>query len=144
MKKTVYINLAGKNYPLNFSLGTCKVINKELGGLENFDAALGGGLNEDTIEKIVTILHTLISQGCTYKNIFEIDAGIFIDEVENPAFDEEGHFKPLTKEMIELAIGIEDIEEIVNKINESVKVSSDTEVEVKQLKNEKAPKEVKV
>ena len=34
MKKTAHLNLAGKNYPLNFSLGACKVIAKELGGIE--------------------------------------------------------------------------------------------------------------
>lgn len=141
MKKSVYINLAGKNYPLNFSLGACKIIVKELGSLENFEKTLTDKFNEETIDKIETILQALIAQGCAYKNLFEIDAGIFTDKIENPALNKDGRFEPVTKEMLELAIGFDDIEGISDKIRECISVSSETEIEGKKVKNEKAPEE---
>lgn len=140
MKKSVYIRLAGKDYPLNFSLGACKVITKELGSLDKLDEMLGESFDSDTIDKISTVLITLIKQGCAYKNLFEIDTETYNkDEAENPALGEDGRFKPLEKDELELAVGIEDISEIVTKIMECVQVSSAAEVEVTKAKNEKPP-----
>lgn len=140
MKRTVYLNLAGKNYPLNFSLGACKVITKELGSLEKMEEALSEGLDSDTIDKIILILQVLIAQGCAYKNLFEIDAGIPVD-VENPALNEEGRFKALSKEEIEMLIGFDDIDNIVQAIGACVGTSTEQEVEAKAPKNESAPGE---
>lgn len=140
MKKSVYIRLAGKDYPLNFSLGACKVITKELGSLDKLDEMLGESFDSDTIDKISTVLITLIKQGCAYKNLFEIDTETYNkDEAENPALGEDGRFKPLEKDELELAVGIEDISEIVTKIMECVQVSSAAEVEVTKAKNERPP-----
>ena len=135
MKKTVYLNLAGKNYPLNFSLGACKVIAKELGGIEKLEGLADGGLSEETIDKIVMVLQVLIAQGCAYKNMFEIDAGMPID-VEHPAIGEDGQFKALKKEELEMVVGFEDISAIITAINECVTGSAKTEIETKAPKNE--------
>ncbi len=135
MKKTVYLNLAGKNYPLNFSLGACKVIAKELGGIEKLEGLADGGLSEETIDKIVMVLQVLIAQGCAYKNMFEIDAGMPID-VEHPATGEDGRFKALKKEELEMVVGFEDISAIITAINECVTGSAKTEIETKAQKNE--------
>lgn len=135
MKKTVYLNLAGKNYPLNFSLGACKVIAKELGGIEKLEGLADGGLSEETIDKIVMVLQVLIAQGCAYKNMFEIDAGMPID-VEHPATGEDGRFKALKKEELEMVVGFEDISAIITAINECVTGSAKTEIETKAPKNE--------
>lgn len=140
MKKSVYIRLAGKDYPLNFSLGACKVITKQLGDLDKLDKILGEKFEADTIDKISTILLVLIKQGCAYKNLFEIDAGVYsTDEAERPALGADGRFKPLDKEELEVAIGVEDIAEIMNKITECIQGSSDTEVEAAKGKNENPP-----
>lgn len=142
MKKSVYIRLAGRDYPLNFSLGACKVITKELGSLENIEKTLAEKFDVDTIDKISTILCTLIAQGCVYKNLFEIDPGTYdVDEAENPALGEDGRFKVLKKDELEVALGFEDIGEIITKIGECVGASSVTEVEAKKPKNEKPPEE---
>ena len=140
MTNSVYIRLAGKDYPLNISLGACKVITKELGSLDKLDEMLGESFDSDTIDKISTVLITLIKQGCAYKNLFEIDTETYNkDEAENPALGEDGRFKPLEKDELELAVGIEDISEIVTKIMECVQVSSAAEVEVTKAKNERPP-----
>lgn len=142
MKKSVYIRLAGKDYPLNFSLGACKVITKELGSLDKLDKVLGEKFDADTIDKITTILLALINQGCAYKNIFEIDTGIYDKaEAENPALDKDGRFKKVEREELEVAVGLEDISEIMTKITECIQASSTTEVEAVKEKNEKPPEE---
>lgn len=142
MKKSIYIRLAGRDYPLNFSLGACKVITKELGSLDKLEKTLAENFDADTIDKISTILCTLIAQGCAYKNIFEIDPGIYdVDEAENPALGEDGKFRALKKDELEIALGFEDIGEIMTKIGECVGASSVTEVEAKKPKNEKPPEE---
>lgn len=135
MKKTTYLNLAGKNYPLNFSLGACKVIAKELGGIEKLEELASGGLSAETIDKIIMVLKVLIAQGCAYKNLFELDAGIPID-VEDPAIGADGRFKPLGREEIEMVVGFDDIANIITAINECVSGSAGTEIDTKVPKNE--------
>lgn len=135
MKKAVYLNLAGKNYPLNFSLGACKVIAKQLGGIEKLEDLVSEGLNAETIDKIAMILQVLIAQGCAYKNLFEIDAGISVD-VENPALGEDGRFKPLSKEELEMVVGFDDISNVITAINECIYGSAKTDIDTKTPKNE--------
>lgn len=142
MKKSIYIRLAGRDYPLNFSLGACKVITKELGSLDKLEKTLTENFDADTIDKISTILCTLIAQGCAYKNLFEIDPGTYnVDEAENPALGEDGKFKALKKDELEIALGFEDIGEIMTKIGECIGASSAVEVEAKKPKNENPPEE---
>ena len=143
MREQHYISKTwrAKDSPLNFISGACKVIAKELGGIEKLEGLADGGLSEETIDKIVIVLQVLIAQGCAYKNMFEIDAGMPID-VEHPATGEDGRFKALKKEELEMVVGFEDISAIITAINECVTGAAKTEIRLK-LRKTKVPRRQK-
>ena len=81
MDRTVYINIAGKEYPMRFSLGASKKIAENFGSLKKMQDNLTGdasgeGTEAKSLEVIAYMLAVLIKQGCAYKNLFEADQPI--------------------------------------------------------------------
>lgn len=127
MDRCTYINLAGKNYPLSFSLGAAKKLIMKYGSIEKMKTSINK--EGDDVEKLDTVmwmLELLIAQGCAYKNYFEKD----IPAPENaPVIN--GKWTPIAKEVIEIAIMISDTEELVKKIEECINKGSKKKVEAR-------------
>ena len=126
MNRIVYTKIAGKNYPMSFSLGAAKKIAEKFGSTQKaMEKMKKAGGNE--IDILIDMLALLISQGCAYKNYFESDIPAPDDA---PVID--GKWTPLPREVIEIAIDVTEVEEIVNKISECINIGSKKEVEAKQ------------
>lgn len=148
MERCIFVEIAGKQYPMSFSLGaTKKIIGKfgstqnmmknlkktqEKGNEENMELSDRDSL--EALETISFILEILIAQGCAYKNYFEKDLPAPVN-----APIEDGKWIPLPKEALDIAIQIADTKKIVEKISECVNQGSKKKVEAKATgKNPKA------
>lgn len=127
MSRIVYVDIVGKQYPMSFSLGASKRMIEKYGSAEKMTAQLKRpGKDADKIDAILEMLELLIAQGCAYKNYFEKD----IPAPDNaPIVD--GKWTPLPKEALSIAIGVYDIEELADKIQECVSKGGKKEVEAK-------------
>ena len=148
MERCVFVEIAGKQYPMSFSLGATKKIIGKFGSTQNMmkklkkDQEKGNEENmklsdRDSLEALETIsfiLEILIAQGCAYKNYFEKDLPAPVN-----APIEEGKWIPLPKEALDIAIQIADTKKIVEKISECVNQGSKKKIEAKAAgKNPKA------
>lgn len=135
MSKITYITLAGKDYPMSFSLGATKRLIQRYGSVEKMQERIKKEGNEaDKLEAIVEILALLISQGCAYKNFFEKD----LPAPENAPIIN-GKWEPLPTEVIEVAVDIFDAEDMVAKIVECISGGSKKDVEAKPDKKMSEP-----
>ena len=148
MERCVFVEIAGKQYPMSFSLGATKKIIGKFGSTQNMmkklkkDQEKGDEENmklsdRDSLEALETIsfiLEILIAQGCAYKNYFEKDLPAPVN-----APIEDGKWIPLPKEALDIAIQIADTKKIVEKISECVNQGSKKKIEAKAAgKNPKA------
>ena len=130
------IQIAGKEYPMSFSLAAAKKITGRFGSIKDAKKKAAGD-SEKNIEDLIQILEVLISQGCAYKNYFEKDIPAPEDA---PIVD--GKWTALPKEAMEIAIGIYDINDMADKIMECIGTGSNKEVEAKpEGKNMQATQE---
>lgn len=126
MSRITYATIAGKNYPMSFSLGASKKIIEKYGSAERMKTSLENAKDSQKIDMVTELLELLIAQGCAYKNYFEKD----IPAPDNsPVVD--GKWTPLPREALEIAVGIYDIEELSDKISECVGNGSKKEVETR-------------
>lgn len=148
MERCVFVEIAGKQYPMSFSLGATKKIIGKFGStqnmMKNLKKAQEKGNEEnmelsdrdslEALETISFILEILIAQGCAYKNYFEKDLPAPVN-----APIEDGKWIPLPKEALDIAIQIADTKKIVEKISECVNQGSKKKIEAKAAgKNQKA------
>ena len=148
MERCVFVEIAGKQYPMSFSLGATKKIIGKFGStqnmMKNLKKAQEKGNEEnmelsdrdslEALETISFILEILIAQGCAYKNYFEKDLPAPVN-----APIEDGKWIPLPKEALDIAIQIADTKRIVEKISECVNQGSKKKIEAKAAgKNPKA------
>lgn len=130
-KKTVYIEIGNKMYPMRFSLGASKAIAERFGGLDKMTEEMSKGNSAEAIDTILWIIQLLINQGCAYKNLFESDV---------PADDHdpvrEGKFVAITKEELEVGLELMDLAQIKTKIFETLYTGKQQEIKA-ELKNEK-------
>lgn len=148
MERCIFVEIAGKQYPMSFSLGATKRIIGKFGStqnmMKNLKKAQEKGNEEnmelsdrdslEALETISFILEILIAQGCAYKNYFEKDLPAPVN-----APIEEGKWIPLPKEALDIAIQIADTKKIVEKISECVNQGSKKKIEAKAAgKNPKA------
>lgn len=135
MNRITYMELAGKKYPLVFSLGAAKKIAEKYGDLEKLDEALSlETVDAETLDMLGYALAVLMQQGCAYKNKFEKDL-----PPEPDAHMEDGKYITLTQEEIETCVGFGS-EQMTAPILEALGRSMDTELET-ESKNEGAPKD---
>lgn len=127
MSRIVFVEIAGKQYPMSFSLGASKRIVEKYGSAEKMSEYLRReGKDAEKIDVILEMLELLIAQGCAYKNYFEKDIPV---PEEAPVIN--GKWTPIPKEVLEIAIGVSDIEELTSKIQECVKKGGTKEVEAR-------------
>lgn len=127
MSKLTYIKIAGKNYPMSFSLGASKKLIEKFGGVERIQAELNKpGKDLEKLDLVIYVLSLLISQGCAYKNYFEKDMPIPEDA---PVI--EGKWTPIPQEVLEIAVQMQDMEELIEKISACIARSNKKEVEAK-------------
>lgn len=135
MSRLTYIKIAGKNYPMSFSLGASKKLIEKFGGVEKIQSELSKpGKDLEKLDLIMYVLSLLISQGCAYKNYFEKDMPVPED---SPVID--GKWVPIPQEVLEIAVQMQDMEELTEKISACIARSNKKEVEAKPAgKNAKA------
>lgn len=127
MGRIVFAGIAGKQYPMSFSLGASKKMIEKYGSAEKMIEKLKKpGRDAEKIDAILEMLELLIAQGCAYKNYFEKDI-----PAPEDAPTVEGKWTPLPKEALSIAIGVYDIEELAGKIQECVSKGGTKEVEAK-------------
>lgn len=139
MAKMTEIKLAGKNYPMSFSLMASKKISQKHGSVEEFLKGFSetGSVTEKLAENTSYILALLIAQGCAYKNYFEKDVPI---PKNAPVVD--GKWAPLSQEEIEMLIQYDEIEGVFNKILECISGGKEKEIIAKaEGKNAEAGQE---
>ena len=150
MDRCVYVEIAGKQYPMSFSLGATKKIVQRFGSTkkimekltkkevnkenaESEESAENKEHEEDyerddfeNLETISFILEILIAQGCAYKNYFEKD----MPAPQNAPI-ENGKWTPLPKEALDVAIQITETKGIVAKISECVNRGGKKKIQAK-------------
>lgn len=114
------IKIAGKEYPMSFSVMAAKKIAEKFGStdkaLEKINAeadTMGSAMN--IMDAMLDMLEILISQGCAYKNYFERDL-----PVPRNAPVIEGKWTPLPREAMEVALGIMNLGDVAEKIGECI------------------------
>ncbi len=137
MDRTIYINIAGKNYPMRFSLAALREINQKYGNLQKMTESIDQDNTMNTLNALTGMLELLIRQGCAYKNLFEKD----IPAPEGAA-TENGTWIPISAENLEVAIELNDIATVKEKIFECIRVGQKQTIESepadKKSKNAKA------
>lgn len=123
MDRTAYLNIAGKEYPMRFSLGASIAMSKRYGSLTKMTEALDGKDEAKTFEELAWITELLIKQGCAYKNLFEKDVPI-----PDNAPVEDGRYMPLAAEEIEVGLSVMDMGELKDKIFTTVSGGKKTEI----------------
>lgn len=133
MDRTVYIKIAGKEYPMRFSLGASKALCEKFGSLNAMAGKISGDKAED-FEAIVWIVALLIRQGCAYKNIFEPE----VPAPENAPV-KDGKYIAISQEDLEVALEVKDLKEILEKVFATMgKGQKETiEAEIKDPKSKK-------
>lgn len=127
MSRITYVMIAGKSYPMSFSLGASKKIVEKFGSVEKMQATLSRkGGDTEKLDIVIDILALLIAQGCAYKNYFEKD----MPAPENAPLIE-GKWEPLPRDILEIAIQLPDMEELTQKIQECIGNGGKKEVDAK-------------
>ena len=137
MNRVTYATIAGKKYPLIFSLAAVKAIGARFGCVEKMADAMSteNGATAETFNNISFILAVLIKQGVAYMNMFASDL-----PPEPESRYENGKYIALSQEEIEIAVDINDAESVIGKIGECIDKSSKTKIEIQaKEKNEEAP-----
>ena len=130
MDRTVYIEIAGKQYPMRFSVGASIAITKKFGSLQNMANNLKRGDDVDegkAFETIIWMAEVLIRQGCAYKNQFEPDLPL----PENAPV-KDGKYIPITAEDLEIALDMADMGEITQKIFAAIGSGNKKEIHAKE------------
>lgn len=127
MSRITYAEIAGKKYPMSFSLGASKNIIEKFGSVDRMKSVLSQkGKDSEKIGIVLDILALLIAQGCAYKNYFEAD----IPAPENaPIID--GKWTPLPRDILEIAVQTSDMEEMTQKIEQCISNGGKKEVDAK-------------
>lgn len=113
MNRIVDIEIAGKNYPLNFSVRAAKEISGKYKGLENIDKAFTDKSTEEMMDEVIWLLSVLIKQGVAYKKVNEGE------EVSG-----------ISAEDLEIVLGVADLAGMKDKIIEAMNGGMNRTVEV--------------
>ena len=129
------IIIAGKRYPMRYSIAAGKAITKKFGGLKDMGEAMFSGKEDEALEAVTWVTELLIQQGCAYKNLYEADQPFPEDA---PVVD--GKYVPLTQEQLEIALDIgDDMRMLTEKLTEAIYGPEERKVEAEEVKT-KNPK----
>lgn len=127
MRPMTYIEIAGKRYPLRFSLAAMRAVTEKFGSIDELGNVMSGKDNEKTLESIAWVLGIMIRQGCEYKNLFDSTC---TPEKNDPVKD--GKYIPLSDEYLAVAMDVTDLPEMSKKITEAMKIGQSQEIETKK------------
>ena len=123
MSKLAYFEIAGKVYPLSFSLMAEKKLAERYGNLSKIGDHITGD-DAKSFEEMAFVLELLIKQGCAYKNMFEADV---------PAYDKaplkDGKYIPLSNEEIMVGVNASMQNEMVIAIKNAMNIGQEKEIE---------------
>lgn len=112
MKRLVEFSLAGKSYPLNFSVKAARWADEELGGLEKLGEIMEGGVGKG-LSAVCALLYQMMEQGAAYCKLTQ---GV---ETEIPA-----------REELEILIGMQDMGEVQEAVMAAAGLGAKPTVEV--------------
>ncbi len=121
MNRIVEFELAGKKYPLNFSVKAARIVDEEFGSLDNVSGVFGWKDITNSLYNVSRLLQILMEQGAEYNRL------VSGEKVDTPSADE-----------IEVLIGAPDLKRAQTAIFEAIGIGSATTVEVEPEKNVKA------
>lgn len=121
-----YLKIAGKNYPLSFSLGAQKAIIAKYGDMKGLDVFSKEEVTVENIDMLVWVTELFIAQGCAYKNYFEKDVPV----PEDSPVDKDGKWVPIPAEAIEIGITqLGGLQDIIKAVAMCIGASSRQEIE---------------
>lgn len=71
MNRITYVNIAGKEYPLNFSVKAAKAVDEKFGSLHNLSGVFGWEDVSTSLRNVSWVLQLLIEQGAAYLKLTE-------------------------------------------------------------------------
>lgn len=126
MSKLAYFEIAGKVYPLSFSLMAQIKLAERYGTLSAIGDYIAGDDAKSFLEGAY-ILELLISQGCAYKNMFESDVP---HDKNAPVID--GKYVPLTNEQILIGVNASKQKEMWEAIGIAMGRGMEQEIETSE------------
>jgi len=115
MSRITEIEIAGRKYPLNFSVKAAKEVAKRYGDITNIDKAFDNKTLDEMMDEATWILALLIEQGVAYKKVMDGE-----------------DIKALTKEELEVVMGVVDFTDIKETLLSAMTAGMKREVEVEQ------------
>lgn len=129
MDRINFVEIAGKKYPLSFSLQATKAVARKFGSVEKIGEQFSDGdLNEEKIDGIVYVVETLIRSGCAYLNLFCADL-----PKEPGAHIVDDKYYCLSTEALEVAITFDNMGEIMQSVMECMRMGQESEIEIKNM-----------
>lgn len=119
MDRIAEFELAGKTYPLNFSVAAAKEIDEKYGGFENLSGVFSWKGVEAAMKDCFWTLRLLMEQGAAYRQLFDGE------RVELP-----------TPEEMEILLGGPDIKRMQEAIHEALGLGMTATVEVDEKNGE--------
>jgi len=118
MKRIVEVEIAGKQYPLNFSVSAAKEVAERYGSIENLADAIQEKDSAGAMCEIVWLLALLMKQGANWYRIMEgVDREV------------------LTAEQLESVLGVYDIIDMQECLFAAMTAGAERTVEVEEGKN---------
>ena len=113
MSRITEIEIAGKKYPLNFSVKAAKEVAKRYGDIANIDKAFNSKTMDEMMGEANWILALLIEQGVAYKKIVEGE-----------------DVKGLKEDELEIVMGVVDFADLKDTLLGAMTAGMEREVEV--------------
>ena len=123
MAKLGFFEIAGKVYPLSFSLMAEKKLAERYGTLSKIGDFISGD-DAKSFEELAYILALLIQQGCAYKNMFEGD----VPPYENAPI-EEGKYIHISEEQIMVGVNASMQGDMIKAIQEAMGIGQKNDIE---------------
>lgn len=118
MNRITEFEIAGKKYPLNFSVKAAEMIGERYGDISEIGKAFDGDNASKMLSEFVWLLSVLIDQGCAYKRI------VSGDDIAAPSLDD-----------LKVIIGMQDFiarkSELMNAIVSGMKPTVEVEPDAK-------------
>lgn len=117
MSRITEIEIAGKKYPLNFSMKAARQFIERYGSVEDVWRKLGEMNQIEKLAEINWILALMIEQGCAYRKLVDGE-----------------DLAPLTTDELEVLMGFTDFAALSDKIQEAIIAGMTPEIELKLKK----------
>lgn len=117
MNRIGEIEIAGKLYPLNFSMCVAQAMAERYGCVEDVWNYIGKKSYQEMMKEFIWILSLLIEQGCKYRQLMDGES-----------------IEPLSFEKLEICMSVSEILRCRDVIMQTMVDAMSTEVEVEQIK----------